>query len=891
MALITLFLGVYSLAITLAPAARARSWQVSYPWMQWLGFAAWLALAFWLHQQSALRLPNRDPYLIPLLALLSGWGLLSIWRLFPSQGLKQTIWLALSFGLFGLGLRLPSSLDFLRRYKYIWLTGGLLLTAMTLIFGTNPLGYGPRLWLGCCGIYLQPSEPLKLLLIIYLAAYLADRQLLLGQLWRTKLPDRSNSSARSRLGILLPLLAPTLVLVGVAVLLMLVQRDLGTASIFLFLYAVIVYVASGDRRILWISVVVLALAAVLGYGLFDVVRLRVDAWLNPWSDPSGRSYQIVQSLLAIANGGLFGRGPGMGNPGLVPVPQSDFIFAAITEETGLVGALALILGYALLANRGLRTALNASSPFSRLLAAGLTAYLVGQSILIMGGNLRLLPLTGVTLPFVSYGGSSLLTTTLSMLVLTQISQQSTAGLPDQSEEPAILLHPRPYLELAAFLITGLAATAVLTGWWTVYRGPGLLTRTDNARRAIADRFVRRGSLLDRNYAPLTETSGALGDLTRRYLVPELGPVTGYTHPTYGQAGLESSLDPILRGNQGNPGLLVWQEHLLYGQPPPGLNVRLSLDLTLQNEADRLLADHRGAIVLLNAENGEILALASHPTFDPNQLDQNWNDLVKDSHAPLLNRSTLGLYPPGPILGVFLLAAAREQGPLPSLPSVASYTVSDFRMNCAEASPAPAENWQTLIAAGCPGAAAELGNRMGSERLLALFQALGLGAEPHLYLPAVHSPLPTTFSDPRFAALGLPFSNTELRISPMQLALAAASLSSQGMRPAAHLVLTIDTPGLGWVLQHPLDKPERALEAAAAQTTATELADPSLPIWHSLAQGIAGSPSTPTFYTWFVGGTLSSWQGSPMTVVVLIEEDNVSFALSTGKAVLEAALKP
>jgi cell division protein FtsW (lipid II flippase) len=184
--------------------------------------------------------PEHDPYLLPLAALLTGWGTLTIWRLDFTFGLRQTAWLAVVIGIFTIGLRLPSSLAPLRHYKYIWLSAGLGLTALTLFLGTNPMGAGPRLWLGCCGVYFQPSEPLKLLMVVYLAAYLADRQP-----YMSLAGIRGNKSAP-----LLPLLAPTLVMIGLAILLLFAQRDLGTASIFLILYAVVVYVASGNARIL-----------------------------------------------------------------------------------------------------------------------------------------------------------------------------------------------------------------------------------------------------------------------------------------------------------------------------------------------------------------------------------------------------------------------------------------------------------------------------------------------------------------------------------------------------------------------------------------------------------------------------------------------------------------
>ncbi|MGB8213488.1 MAG: FtsW/RodA/SpoVE family cell cycle protein [Anaerolineales bacterium] len=643
------FLFLYAVILTLAPAARARSWAVDYRWSPWLGFGAWVIVFFLADRLTNHSIPDADPYLLPVAALLTGWGILTIYRLEPGFGYRQTAWLLVCGIIFLFGLRLSPELRFLRRYKYIWLTGGLLLTALTLIFGTDPGGGYEHAWLGCCGVYFQPSEPLKLLLIIYLAAYMADRLPL---------------SLRP-----LPLFAPTAVIMGVALLLLFVQRDLGTVSIFIFLYTVILYVASGRKRILLISLIGLALAGLAGYFLFDVVRLRVDAWINPWLDPSGRSFQIVQSLMAVANGGTSGRGPGMGSPGLVPVAISDFIFVAIAEETGLVGSLGLLALIGFFVARGLRAALRAPDNFRRILAAGLTAYIGAQSILIIGGNIRLLPLTGVTLPFVSYGGSSLLTSFLALLILLLISSQP-------EDEPAPLPSPQPYLLLAGLLGLGLCALAILNAWWAVWRGPDLLQRTDNARRSIDDRYVKRGSLLDRNDLPINITQGQAGSYTRAYLYPDLGSITGYTDPSYGQSGLEATLDPYLRGLEGNPASSIWWNHLLYGQPPPGLDVRLSIDLTLQRRADALLGNRTGAIVLLNAETGEILIMASHPTFDPNKLDEQAATLLKDPQSPLLDRAAQEQYAPGSGMFAWLQSIG-----LPSLPSMGTlsqlYTALGF----------------------------------------------------------------------------------------------------------------------------------------------------------------------------------------------------------------------
>jgi len=559
------FLFIQSVILTLSPAVRERTWDVDYRFSHWIGFFVWVVLMFFAHRATVKHLQERDPYLLPAAALLSGWGLLTIWRLDESFGIRQTIWLSVSIIVFILALSAQQKIiTFLKRYKYILLGSGLLITALTLIFGANPLGAGPRLWLGCCGVYFQPSEPLKLLLVIYLSAYLADRV------------DLHLSS--------LPLLIPTLVVTGLALLLLLVQRDLGTASIFVCIFTVAIFLHTGKRRVLFSAILLLAGALVVGYFFIDIIQIRVDGWLNPWADPSGKSYQIVQSLLAVANGGIIGRGGGLGNPLLVPVAISDFIYAAIAEETGLVGTIGLLALIWLILARGLVASLRAMDKFRRNLAAGIVTYFGIQSLLIIGGNLRLLPLTGVTLPFVSYGGSSLLTSYIALFLLLAISNV-------EDNEPVTLQNPKPYTFLAGMLVLGFAAVSLASVWWAVVRAPDLLTRTDNARRSIADRYVPRGELLDRNNQPISITEGESGTYRRNYLYPDLAPITGYTQPVYGQAGLEATLDDYLRGLQGNPPSLIWWDHLLYGTPPPGLDVRLSLSLALQSKADQLLGGH------------------------------------------------------------------------------------------------------------------------------------------------------------------------------------------------------------------------------------------------------------------------------------------------------------
>jgi len=621
------FLLLQALIITLAPAVRERTWNVSLPLAHWLAILLWGAFAVRIHTDLEKYLPDADPYLFPAAALLTGWGVLAIWTLDTDFGVRQTLWFGLSLLVFMAGMRLRS-LKFLQKYKYILLISGLALTALTLIFGANPSGFGPRLWLGCCNIYFQPSEPLKLLLIAYLAAYFADA-----------LPYHLRT---------IHILAPTVLLGGIAILLLLAQRDLGTASIFLALYTILAYLATSRKLIPLASLLSLVLVGAAGYYFVNIVQIRIETWLNPWNDPQGGSYQVIQALIAVANGGVEGRGPGLGSPGLIPVAISDFIYAVIAEQTGLFGTLGLLALFGIIVSRGLRTALRAPDLFQRLLAGGISAYFGVQAILIVGGNIRLLPLTGVTLPFVSYGGSSLLTSLISLLILLLISNRT-------DEEPAPLEDTFPYLALHTALLFGLFAAALTTGWWAVLRSPALLTRTDNLRRVIEERYVPRGALLDRSNSPINTTVGETGSYKRSYLYPALAPISGYDEPTYGQAGLEATLDGYLRGLEGNPASVIWWNHVLYGTSPTGLDVRLSIDLPLQTRADELMTGRRGAIVLLNAQSGEILVMASHPGFDPNRLAETAADLLNDPGKPLINRAALGVYPTDSVMEPFARA--------------------------------------------------------------------------------------------------------------------------------------------------------------------------------------------------------------------------------------------
>ncbi|UCC53858.1 MAG: FtsW/RodA/SpoVE family cell cycle protein [Anaerolineaceae bacterium] len=386
-------------------------------WQHLWGPIVWFLAIAAAHVLLFLFRPQHDPLLLPMFALLSGWGIILIDRLAVNFMARQVMWVVLGTAVMLAVTILPRNLRILRRYRYTLLIAGLLLLASTLLFGVNPSGYGAALWLPVplpyTGpvFYFQPSELLKLLLVIFLASYFSEREALLRQ-----------SHVKGLRGTF-PYLAPLLLMWGFCMLLLVWQRDLGAATLFFIVFLALLYLATGDRRYVAAGMVLMLLAGIFAYFLFDVVALRVDAWWNPWPDALGRAFQIVQSLYAVAAGGLTGQGAGQGFPIYIPVVHSDFVFAAVAEEWGLTGSLSLVAVFMLLAYRGLRLAMLNRRPFRVYLAAGITLLFSIQALLIMGGVTKLLPLTGVTLPFISYGGSSMLISSIMFGLLLHMSQE------------------------------------------------------------------------------------------------------------------------------------------------------------------------------------------------------------------------------------------------------------------------------------------------------------------------------------------------------------------------------------------------------------------------------------------------------------------------------------
>lgn len=358
------------------------------------------------------RRDGTDLTLFPAAMLLASLGLIMIGRLKPALFLTQMRWLLLGLIVYLFLVFLGERVLRLLSYPYLLGVFCLLLLCSALFFGTE-IG-GSRNWIVFGPFAVQPSEFGKIVIIMFLAAYLTEHREVLTLprhrlLW-LKLP-------------VLRFIAPLLFIWGVAILMFVVQRDLGSALLFFGIAVSMTYMATGRKSYVALAFAFFLGAAALSYSFFSHVRVRFNIWLDPWSDPSGSAYQVVQSLFALGSGGVWGAGFAHGHPNLIPEVHTDFIFAAIAEELGLLGSLGVMLVFALFFYRAIRIALACREETRMLLAAGIAVVFLLQAFIIIAGVTKFLPLTGITLPFVSYGGSSMIASFMLLGILTVLSKK------------------------------------------------------------------------------------------------------------------------------------------------------------------------------------------------------------------------------------------------------------------------------------------------------------------------------------------------------------------------------------------------------------------------------------------------------------------------------------
>jgi cell division protein FtsW (lipid II flippase) len=439
-----LLLGFAALITTIALLIVEANQEQGIRWDLARYVVAYLALFASAHLAIRRFAPYADPLLLPLVALLNGLGLVMIHRLDLAEGAlasgagrgpsanQQMLWTLVGVVAFSLVVIFLRDHRVLARYGYVCGVVGLVLLAIpALLPGAFSEENGAKIWIRFPGFSIQPAEFSKILLLIFFAAVLVAKRGVF-----TSAGKHFLAMTLPRPRDLAPLLAAWIISVGV----MVFEKDLGTSLLLYASFLIVVYVATDRLGWAIVGLALFAAGSVVAYYLFAHVRVRVQTWLDPFADPEGTGYQIVQSLFSFATGGIFGTGLGNGQPGTVPAASTDFIIAAIGEEVGLVGLAGVLMLYTIVIIRGLRTAIAVRDSFGKLLAAGLASTLGIQLFIVVGGVTKLIPLTGLTTPWMSYGGSSLLANYVLLAILVRISHAARRP---------IVTNPHPQTPIAA----------------------------------------------------------------------------------------------------------------------------------------------------------------------------------------------------------------------------------------------------------------------------------------------------------------------------------------------------------------------------------------------------------------------------------------------------------
>lgn len=379
-----------------------------------------------------------DLYLFLIVSMLSSIGLIMIFRLDPELGTKQIIWFAGGIVLFLLTYFIFNYIKLWDRLTYLYIGLAIALFLLTLLFGRN-IG-GATNWIRIGRFSVQPSEYIKIIFVFFLASYYAKPDVLEIPSFTLKerdikVPDFTikertikmpNFTIKER-DIKIPNNIMLSIVSYVFLVFFVLQREWGGAVLLFLIHIVLLFVFENDWKVILGNIGLASIGGFLGVLFMNHIKVRIDVWLNPWEDIAGKGYQVTQSLFAIGSGDFFGRGLGLGSPGYIPEVETDFIFSAICEEMGILGGVAIIMLYYILVYRGFKIALSVQNTFYKALALGITLIFAFQTFIIIGGVIKLIPLTGITLPFISYGGSSLTTSFIALGILQGISKEVEGG--------------------------------------------------------------------------------------------------------------------------------------------------------------------------------------------------------------------------------------------------------------------------------------------------------------------------------------------------------------------------------------------------------------------------------------------------------------------------------
>ena len=858
--------------------------------------------------------PGADPAILPITFALSGIGIAFVTRLRPELAVGQLMWLFVGVAFLVLVLLFVRNLDRLARYKYTLMLVGFILLLSPLIPFIGQEIYGSRIWLSIGPFSFQPGELAKIAIVLFLAGYLAaNREMLSVFTWRVgpfNLPD---------IRTLLPLLLMWLISIGIVAF----EKDLGSALVFFFVFLVMLYVASGKKTYVIAGVLMMAIGAVGLYFVFDHIQVRVATWLDPFADAQNTGYQLVQTIYSLADGGLFGVGIGRGLADQIPVVESDFIFAAIGEETGLLGAAGLLLLYLCLAIRGMATAARAKSDVSSFAAVGLTAIIILQAFIIVGGVTRLIPLTGLTLPFVSQGGSSLLASFISVALLLRAGDEATgvgeemrsatSMLPTASVLGRVALGKRLTRTMVGFSVLFALLVANLT-LIMVVQADYYQNMAGNNHTLMQESDTERGSISTYDGVVLAESQQTEdGSYERVYPAGDLAShVVGYYSTQYGTSGIEASENETLKGQQN---YASWTDviNAAAGINTPGNDVRLTINSTIQQAAQDALEGETGAAVVMDPSTGAVLAMASSPTYSAGDvealLEQAAASDGSDDSGQLVNRATQGLYAPGSTFKIVSLATALQNG-IASEDSVYA-SPGTMEIGNAEVSNFGDESYgditlQRATALSSNTVFGQLGVQIGAQLLVEGAEAFGFNKDLDFELPVVTSLMPDpdemTEWETAWASAGEPVGEHESpagpQVSVLEMAMVGCAVANNGTIMQPYLVDSVynangersyqaqATTYLQAITSETASRVKEVLKDVVDYGTGTTAAINGVQV-----AGKTGTAEHPDGDDgWFVGMADADSDTPSVVVAIVLEKNESSVASAKAGDILETALR-
>ncbi len=880
-----------------------------------LGVPIGIFAAFLLAHVAIRKLaPNADPALLPITFALSGIGIAFVTRLAPNAAPRQLIWMFAGVAMLILVLVLVRNIDRLASYKYTLMIAGVLLLLAPMLPVIGEEINGSRLWLNLGGFSFQPGEIAKICIVLFLAAYLAqNREMLSVFTWKVgpfNLPS-------------LPTLIPLLAMWALAFLIVVLEKDLGSALVLFLVFLVMLYVATGKKFYVIVGVILAGIAAVLLYFMFSHVQTRVEVWLDPFADAQNKGYQIVQSIFSLADGGLFGVGIGRGMSDVIPYVESDFIFSAIGEETGLLGASGVLLLYLCFAIRGILTAARAKSDVSSFTAVGVTSIVILQAFIIVGGVTRLIPLTGITLPFISQGGSSLLAGFIIVALLLRVGDEATGIGKEMSAATQTSLHANSVLgrvslgkrltgSMVMFSVLFALLVANLT-YIMVINADAYQNMPGNGHTIAKEARSERGTISTYDGVVLAESvKDENGDFVRQYPAGNLAAhVVGYYSARFGTSGIEASMNDTLKGSEN---FASWSDVIdsLAGVSTPGNDVTLTINSKIQEAAQKALEGYAGACVAIDPKTGAVLAMASSPTYDAADIDSVMESAASDptqSSSVLVNRATSALYAPGSTFKIVTLCAALKDGittedsvyESPASMDIGNAPVTNVHdKSFGDITVERAFEVSSNVVFG------QIGVELGASRLVNAADGFGFGADVDFELPVKSSLMPDpsemTEWETAWAASGEPVGEHESPAGPqatvLEMALVGCAVANDGNIMDPYLVegvfnangeRSFSTSPKRWLQATDAATASRVLECmkGVVQNGTGSLAS----VKGSVVAGKTGTAenSGKANNSWFVG-VLNADSSKNVVIALMIEEaGEETSAASRVRSVFETAL--